>query len=84
MDEDDNIERTIFVGKECFVYKVPNRGPNGYVASEWKEADFMWKGRVRVTEQGDKCSILLEDPMSGLFLLLSQGIHSHFIILLGL
>lgn len=47
------------------MYKVPNRGPNGYVASEWKEADFMWKGRVRVVEQGDKCEIRLEDPMSG-------------------
>lgn len=64
-EQDDSIERTVFVGKECFVYKVPNRGPNGYVASDWKESDFMWKGRVRVVEQGDKCEIRLEDPMSG-------------------
>eukprot|EP00299_Pterocystis_sp_00344_P012643 c6098_g1_i1.p1 GENE.c6098_g1_i1~~c6098_g1_i1.p1 ORF type:complete len:312 (+),score=66.99 c6098_g1_i1:1-936(+) len=64
-DYDESIERTVFVGKECFVYKIPPRGPNGYAANDWKESDFLWKGRVRVTEQGDKCEIRLEDPING-------------------
>jgi len=60
-----SFERTLWVGHEVFVYKVGPRGPNGYQASNWKEADFIWKGRLRIIEQGDKCEIRLEDPVKG-------------------
>eukprot|EP00301_Raphidiophrys_heterophryoidea_P018749 c3753_g1_i1.p1 GENE.c3753_g1_i1~~c3753_g1_i1.p1 ORF type:complete len:293 (+),score=75.64 c3753_g1_i1:66-944(+) len=64
-DDDDSFERTIWACSECFMYKIPPRGPNGYIASEWKEADFIFKGRVKVTEEGDKCEIRVEDPATG-------------------
>lgn len=62
---DDDFERTLWVGQECFVYKNVRRGPNGYTANDWKETDFIWKGRVRVTEEGEKCDVRLEDAATG-------------------
>jgi hypothetical protein len=47
------------------MYKIGPRPPQGYIAGDWKETDFIWKGRVRIMEKGMKCEIRLEDPATG-------------------
>ena len=43
------------------VYQVPPRtSATGYKAADWNVETFLWKGRLRVVEIGDKCELKLE------------------------
>jgi hypothetical protein len=43
------------------VYQVPPRtAASGYKAADWDVEQFMWKGRMRVIEIGERCEIRLE------------------------
>jgi len=65
--EDDKIESVLYVCREVMVYRVPPRTSNaGYRAEGWGDlSDPLWKGRMRIMESDDKCTIRLEDPSSG-------------------
>jgi len=66
MADDDPIETTLAILRECFVYKIPPRQTaGGYKAQDWNVESFLWTGRVRVVSLGDKCIIKLEDKASG-------------------
>jgi len=65
LDEEEEFEHTLFVCREVRVYKVPPMNSGGVRSGEWKVADEIWRGRLRVSAQGKKCSILLEDPKDG-------------------
>lgn len=49
------------------VYRVPPRKSNaGYRAEEWGDLSaYLWKGRMRIIESSDKCTIRLEDATTG-------------------
>ncbi|KAI9144131.1 hypothetical protein BKA69DRAFT_1164299 [Paraphysoderma sedebokerense] len=60
------IETTLLIVREVFVYKIPPRTTTrGYRAQEWDVNQFLWQGRLKVTAQGDKCFVKLEDPNTG-------------------
>ncbi|KAI5450136.1 hypothetical protein NCC49_003763 [Naganishia albida] len=62
----DEISSVLFMAREALVYKVPPRTTNeGYRASTWNDQGFLWKGRVRVLEIGERCEIRLEDANTG-------------------
>jgi len=64
--EEENVEQTLFVCKECFVYKLPPRTSSaGYRAADWDITTFLWSGKISVRSIGEKCIILLEDSNSG-------------------
>ncbi|CEH16510.1 aaa atpase containing von willebrand factor type a [Ceraceosorus bombacis] len=65
--DDLEYESVLFVARECYVYRVPPRkSAAGYKAAEWGDMEaFLWKGRLRVIEKGNACSIRLEDKDSG-------------------
>lgn len=65
----DAYESVLFVARECFVYRIPPRKTTaGYKAAEWGDMEaFLWKGRLRIIEKGEECSIRLEDKDSGAF-----------------
>lgn len=43
------------------VYQVPPRtSSSGYKAADWNVESFVWKGRLRVMEVGDRCELRLE------------------------
>ncbi|MBW0566949.1 hypothetical protein O181_106664 [Austropuccinia psidii MF-1] len=71
MDVQDDYESVLWVGRECYVYRLPPRTSTaGYKAAEWGDMEaFLWKGRLRVIEKGtstpSKCFIQMEDPDSG-------------------
>jgi hypothetical protein len=57
----DEIESILFIAREVMVYKVPPRtSTEGYKAASWDEQGFLWKGRLRVVETGQKCELRLE------------------------
>jgi len=62
----DDIERTLLVKNEVFVYKIPPRTTaKGYRAADWKLDAPEWTGRLRCLEKGGKCELKLEDKTSG-------------------
>ncbi|KIO34310.1 hypothetical protein M407DRAFT_240639 [Tulasnella calospora MUT 4182] len=63
MDNDEGIESILYMCREVMVYRVPPRKSNaGYRAEEWGDLSaYLWKGRMRIIESGDKCNIRLED-----------------------
>jgi len=66
MADEEPIETTLAILRECFVYKIPPRQTaGGYKAQDWNVESFLWTGRVRVVGFGDKCIIKLEDKTSG-------------------
>jgi len=65
-EDDDTIEQTLIVIKQCFVYKIPPRATaQGHKAADWDLQNPMWTGRCVATSIGDKCKVKLEDPNSG-------------------
>ena len=58
---------TLFVVRQCHVYRVPPRtSAAGYRAAEWGDASQpLWTGRMRVLEHADTCEIRLEDGQTG-------------------
>lgn len=62
----DDLERTLLVKNEVFVYKIPPRtSAKGYRAADWKLDAPDWTGRLRCIDKGGKCEIRLEDKSSG-------------------
>ncbi|EIE20896.1 NECAP endocytosis associated 2, isoform CRA_b, partial [Coccomyxa subellipsoidea C-169] len=63
---DEAIEQTLFVAKEVQVYRVPPRpSSGGHKSGDWKVADRIFQGRLRVLSIGEKCELRLEEPGSG-------------------
>lgn len=62
----EDIERTLLVKPEVFMYKIPPRqSASGYRAADWNLADPYWTGRMRCVVKGSKCTLRLEDKSSG-------------------
>ncbi|KAK8844725.1 hypothetical protein IAR55_006575 [Kwoniella newhampshirensis] len=62
----DEIESVLFLAREVMVYQVPPRTSTaGYKAADWNVEAFVWKGRLRVLEVGERCELRLEDPTTG-------------------
>ena len=62
----DDLERTLLVKPEVFVYNIPPRASaKGYRAADWKLDSPNWTGRLRCIEKSNKCEIRLEDKNSG-------------------
>jgi len=61
-----DIERTLLVKPEVFVYKIPPRSSaRGYRAADWKLTEPDWTGRMRCVALGATVTIKLEDKGSG-------------------
>jgi hypothetical protein len=61
-DNEDEIEHTILVIRDASVYKIPPRARSGgFKSAEWKVADKIWTGFVRVVVVGKRCEIRLLD-----------------------
>lgn len=59
---DDDIEQTLYICREAKVYRIPARpGAHGYRSGDWKVADNIFTGRLRMIAIGDICEIRLED-----------------------
>ena len=62
----EDIERTLLVKSEVFVYKIPPRASaRGYRAADWNLSEPDWTGRLRVLVKGKRCEIKLEDKGNG-------------------
>lgn len=62
----EEIERTLLVKPEVFVYKIPPRpSARGYRAADWNLTTPDYTGRMRVLVKGKSCEIRLEDKSSG-------------------
>lgn len=62
----DDIERTLLVKPEVFIYKIPPRSSaKGYRAADWKLDAPDWTVRLRCVVKGSSCEIRLEDRNSG-------------------
>lgn len=60
------IEQTLFICREANVFKIPPRvGAGGYRSGDWRIADKIFTGRVKVVAKGDNCEVRLEDPNTG-------------------
>ncbi len=60
---DEAIEQTLFLAKEVQVYTIPPRpSSGGHKSGEWKVADRIFEGRLRVLSIGERCELRLEDP----------------------
>jgi len=63
---DDVIENILFIARNVNIFKIPPRTSNeGYKAADWLTEKPLWSGRLKVSERGDHCILLLEDPNSG-------------------
>jgi len=62
----EDIERTLLVKPEVFVYKIgPRPSARGYRAADWNLAAPDWTGRLRCLVKGKECEIKLEDKSTG-------------------
>ena len=62
----EDIERTLLVKPEVFVYKIgPRPSARGYRAADWNLAAPNWTGRLRCLVKGKECEIKLEDKSTG-------------------
>ena len=58
----DDIEHTLFVCRQINLYRVPPKATaGGHKSGEWKVADKIFTGRLKVTAQGDAAEVRLED-----------------------
>ena len=58
----DDIEHTLFVCRQVNLYRVPPKATaGGHKSGEWKVADKIFTGRLKVTATGDAAEIRLED-----------------------
>lgn len=52
-EDEEELEYTLFMCREVRVYKVPPMMSGGVRSGEWKVADEIWKGRLRVIATGN-------------------------------
>lgn len=58
----DAVEQTLFICREANVFRIPPRaGAGGYRSGDWKIADKIFTGRVRVIAKGELCEVRLEE-----------------------
>jgi len=63
---EEEIEQTLLVVRECYVYKIPPRfTAAGHKAADWDLTAPLWTGRLVATGKGEKCVVKLEDPKTG-------------------
>mmetsp|Transcript_6954 Transcript_6954/g.10962 ORF Transcript_6954/g.10962 Transcript_6954/m.10962 type:complete len:266 (-) Transcript_6954:253-1050(-) len=66
LDDESDLEQTLFMVRECYVYKIPPRtSTQGYRANEWDVNKWIWSGRIKVVAKGNTCNIILEDNTTG-------------------
>jgi hypothetical protein len=59
------MEQVLFVHKDLDVFRIPPRvGASGWRSGEWRVADRIFSGRVRVVAAGEALEIRLEDPQT--------------------
>lgn len=62
----DDIEHTLFVCRQVNLYRVPPKATaGGHKSGEWKVADKIFTGRLKVTAKGEAAEVRLEDAESG-------------------
>lgn len=58
----DDIEHTLFVCRQVSLYRVPPKATaGGHKSGEWKVADKIFTGRLKVTAKGEAAEVRLED-----------------------
>ena len=58
----DVVEHTLFICREVNVFKIPPRpAAGGHKSGDWKVADKIFTGRLRVAAIGEVCELRLED-----------------------
>lgn len=58
----DDIEHTLFVCRQVNLYRVPPKATaGGHKSGEWKVADKIFTGRLKLTAKGDAAEVRLED-----------------------
>ena len=58
----DDVEHTLFVCRQVNLYRVPPKATaGGHKSGEWKVADKIFTGRLKVTARGDAAEVRLED-----------------------
>ena len=58
----DDVEHTLFVCRQVNLYRVPPKATaGGHKSGEWKVADKIFAGRLKVTASGDAAEVRLED-----------------------
>eukprot|EP00029_Vermamoeba_vermiformis_P011662 TRINITY_DN6478_c0_g1_i1.p1 TRINITY_DN6478_c0_g1~~TRINITY_DN6478_c0_g1_i1.p1 ORF type:complete len:251 (-),score=91.04 TRINITY_DN6478_c0_g1_i1:52-804(-) len=65
---DEELEQTLCVIKECYVYKIPPlKSATGHRASDWnvEGGGCLWSGRLQVVQKGQKCLIKLINTNDG-------------------
>jgi hypothetical protein len=59
---DDDVHQTLFICREAKVYRIPPRpGATGYRSGDWRVADNIFTGRLRMLDTSRECQIRLED-----------------------
>lgn len=60
------IEQTLFICSDVHLYRIPPRpAAGGYRSGEWRVADEIFKGRLRLVSLGDDAEIRYEDISNG-------------------
>ncbi len=58
----DDIEHALFVCRQVSLYRVPPKATaGGHKSGEWKVADKIFTGRLKVTAKGEAAEVRLED-----------------------
>eukprot|EP00878_Enallax_costatus_P008774 GHUV01009172.1.p1 GENE.GHUV01009172.1~~GHUV01009172.1.p1 ORF type:complete len:212 (+),score=38.14 GHUV01009172.1:1127-1762(+) len=64
--DDSVVEHTLYVNRSVKVYRIPPRpAAGGHRSGEWRVADEIWTGRLRMISVGSNVEIQLEDVNSG-------------------
>ncbi|KAK9803482.1 hypothetical protein WJX73_006805 [Symbiochloris irregularis] len=63
----DQVEHTLYICREVSVFKIPPRpASTGHKSGEWKVADKLFSGRLRlIAVSSETCELRLEDARSG-------------------
>eukprot|EP00879_Flechtneria_rotunda_P004523 GHRR01004778.1.p1 GENE.GHRR01004778.1~~GHRR01004778.1.p1 ORF type:complete len:287 (+),score=70.16 GHRR01004778.1:449-1309(+) len=64
--DDGDIEHTLYINRDVKVYRIPPRpAAGGHKSGEWRVADQIWQGRLRMIAKGSQVELRLEDISSG-------------------
>lgn len=63
---DEEIERTLHINREVKLYRIPPRpASTGHISGNWRVADQIFAGRLRVLARGSDAEVRLEDGSTG-------------------